>query len=92
MSQNTLSIMNLHKEMINVIPENQKALIYDLNVFINKLQEEKRPQKYYIEKHVYVSYLHVLFNHLPKRQLVNSDPNWMWDCQEVFSNSYNFKP
>lgn len=88
MAETTLSIMDVHKEMINIIPENQKALICDLNVFINKLHEEKRPQKYYIEKHVYVSYLHVLFKHLPKRQLINSDPNWMWDCQEVFSKSY----
>ena len=89
MTQKTLSIMDAHRAMIKVIPEKQKELICDLHIFINKLQGENRPQKYYIEKHVYVSYLHVLFKHLPKRQLVNSDPNWMWDCQEVFSKSYN---
>ena len=85
----TLSIMDAHKKIINIIPGTQKALLCDLNVFINKLHGEKRPQKYYIEKHVYVSYLHVLLKHLPRRQLVNSDPKWMWDCQELFSISYN---
>ena len=85
----TLSIIDAHKNIINIIPETQKVLISDLNIFIQKLQEEKRPQKYYIEKHVYVSYLHVLLKHLPRRQLVNSDPNWMWDCQEIFSKFYN---
>jgi hypothetical protein len=89
MAQNTLSIMDTHKEILKIIPDNQKVLIYDLNVFINKLQQEKRPQKYYIEKHVYVCYLHVLLKHLPKRPLLNSDPNWMWESQEVFSKSYN---
>ena len=85
----TLSIIDAHKNIINIIPETLKVLISDLNIFIQKLQEEKRPQKYYIEKHVYVSYLHVLLKHLPRRQLVNSDPNWMWDCQEIFSKFYN---
>ena len=85
----TLSIIDAHKNIINIIPETQKVLISDLNIFIQKLQEDKRPQKYYIEKHVYVSYLHVLLKHLPRRQLVNSDPNWMWDCQEIFSKFYN---
>jgi len=89
MTQRTLSIMDAHREIIKVIPENKRELICDLNIFIKNLHGEERPQKYYIEKHVYKSYLHVLFKHLPKRQLVNSDPNWMWDCQEIFSNSYN---
>ena len=66
-----VSIIDAHKEIIKVIPEKQKALIGDLHVFINKLQNEKRRPKYLIEKHVYVSYLGVLLEHLPRRPLVN---------------------
>ena len=84
-----VSIIDAHKEIIKVIPEKQKALICDLHVFINKLQQETRRPKYFTEKHVYVSYLDVLLEHLPRRPLLNSDPNWMWDCQEVFSKSFN---
>ena len=84
-----LSIIDTHKAIINVVPENQNHLLDDLCNFITKLKEEKRPEKYYTEKHVYVSYLHVLLRHLPKRQLNNSDPSWMWNCQEVFSSSFN---
>jgi hypothetical protein len=84
-----LSIIDTHKAIINVVPENQNHLLDDLCNFITKLNEEKRPQKYYTEKHVYVSYLHVLLTHLPKRKLNNSDPSWMWNCQEVFSSSFN---
>jgi hypothetical protein len=84
-----VSIIDAHKEIIKVIPEKQKTLLGDLEIFINKLQNEKRQPKYLTEKHVYVSYLDVLLEHLPRRPLVNSDPNWMWDCQEVFSNSFN---
>ena len=89
MMSQSLSIVDTHNAIINVVPETQKQLLDDLCNFISKLNEEKRPQKYYTEKHVYVSYLHVLLRHLPKRQLKKSDPNWMWDCQEVFSSSFN---
>jgi hypothetical protein len=84
-----VSIIDAHKEIIKVIPEKQKALLSDLEIFINKLQQEKRRSTYLTEKHVYVSYLDVLLEHLPRRPLLNSDPNWMWDCQEVFSKSFN---
>jgi hypothetical protein len=60
-------------------------LISDLIKFINTLQ--KRPSKYLIERHNYVSYLNVLLKHLPNRSLKLSDPEWMWNCQEVFSSS-----
>ena len=84
-----LSIIETHKAMLDVIPTGNTKLIQDLSIFIVKIQDEKRPQKYYIEKHVYTDYLHVLLKHLPKRQLINSDPIWMWNCQEIFSNSFN---
>jgi hypothetical protein len=83
-----VSIIDAHKEIIKVIPEKQKTLLGDLEIFINKLQQEKRQPKYLTEKHVYVSYLDVLLEHLPNRPLLNSDPNWMWDCQEAFSKSF----
>jgi hypothetical protein len=86
---NPVSIIDAHSEIIKVIPEKQKALINDLQIFINKLHDEKRRPKYLTEKHVYVSYLNILLEHLPNRPLANSDPNWMWDCQEAFSNSFN---
>jgi len=71
--------------MIKVIPETQRELISDLIKFINTLL--KRPQKYLIERHNYISYLNVLLKHLPNRPLKLLDPEWMWNCQEVFSSS-----
>jgi adenylate kinase len=79
------SIIETHNDMIKVIPETQCELIADLIKFINTLQ--KRPQKYLMERHNYVSYLNVLLKHLPNRPLKLSDPDWMWNCQEVFSSS-----
>jgi adenylate kinase len=79
------SIIDTHNQMIKVIPETQRELIADLIKFINTLQ--KRPSKYLMERHNYVSYLNVLLKHLPNRPLKFSDPDWMWNCQEVFSSS-----
>jgi adenylate kinase len=79
------SIIDTHNQMIKVIPETQRELIADLIKFINTLQ--KRPSKYLMERHNYVSYLNVLLKHLPNRPLKFSDPDWMWKCQEVFSSS-----
>ena len=84
-----LSIIEAHNLIINVIPANQKQLIADLLIFINKLKSENHELSYYTKKHVYIDYLHVLLCHIPKRKLLNSDPKWMWDCQEIFSNSFN---
>lgn len=84
-----LSIIETHKAILNVIPLDKKQIINDLTTFINKLEEQKRPPYYYTQKHVYIDYLHILLEHIPKRELVNSDPDWMWNCQEVFSNSFN---
>ena len=86
---NPVSIIDAHTEIIKVIPEKQKALLCDLQIFINKLHDEKRRPKYLTEKRVYVSYINILLEHLPNRPLTNSDPNWMWDCQEAFSKSFN---
>jgi adenylate kinase len=63
------SIIETHNEMIKVIPETQMQLISDLIKFINTLQ--KRPSKYLMERHNYVSYLNVLLKHLPNRPLKN---------------------
>jgi hypothetical protein len=79
------SIIDTYNEMIKVIPENKRELITDLNNFIYKLQT--KPPKYLTARHNYVSYLNVLLKHLPNRPLKLSDPDWMWDCQEVFSSS-----
>ena len=84
-----LSIIDAHNLIINVIPANQTQLICDLLIFINQIKGENRELSYYTKKHVYTEYLHVLLRHIPRRKLLNSDPKWMWDCQEIFSNSYN---
>ena len=84
-----LSIIETHKAMVNVIPQDKTNLINELTTFINKLEEQKRPPYYYSQKYVYTDYLHILLKHIPKRELDNSDPDWMWNCQEVFSNSFN---
>jgi hypothetical protein len=79
------SIIDTHNEMIKVIPENKNQLIDDLNEFIDSLKNQKENKLK--TKEIYTSYLHVLLKHIPKRALKNSDPDWLWNCQEIFSYS-----
>lgn len=81
------SIIETHNEMLKVIPTDKRELITDLNVFINQLQTTKDTQIYLKTKHIYSSYLRVLWRHVPNRPLKLSDPDWIWNCQEVFSSS-----
>jgi hypothetical protein len=79
------SIIETHNEILKVIPENKSELIRDLNDFVNTL--DKMIPNYVITRATYSSYLRVLLKHLPNRPLKLSDPDWMWNCQEVFSSS-----
>jgi hypothetical protein len=79
------SIIETHNEILKVIPKNKSELIYDLEQFVNTL--DKFVLNYLITRAAYSSYLRVLFKHLPNRPLKLSDPDWMWNCQEVFSSS-----
>lgn len=81
------SIIETHNEMLKVIPQNKRELISDLNEFIDQLQTTKNPQIYLATKLIYNSYLRVLWKHVPNRPLKLSDPDWIWNCQEVFSSS-----
>jgi hypothetical protein len=78
------SIIDTHNEILKVIPENKNQLINDLSEFINKLETNT---KNFTKKYIYSDYLRVLLKHIPNRPLKLSDPDWMWNCQEVFSNS-----
>lgn len=78
------SIIDTHNEMLKVIPENKTQLISDLIEFINKLETNS---KNFTKKYIYSDYLRVMLKHIPNRPLKISDPDWMWNCQEVFSNS-----
>ena len=79
------SIIETHNEILKVIPENKSELIRDLNDSVNTL--DKMIPNYVITRAAYSSYLRVLLKHLPNRPLKLSDPEWMWNCQEVFSSS-----
>jgi hypothetical protein len=81
------SIIETHNEMLKAIPQNKRELISDLNEFIDQLQTTKNPQIYLATKSIYNSYLRVLWKHVPNRPLKLSDPDWIWNCQEVFSSS-----
>lgn len=79
------SIIDTHNEMLKVIPENKIQLTFDLIQFINKV--ETYSKNILTTKHVHSDYLRVLLKHIPNRPLKLSDPDWMWNCQEVFSCS-----
>ncbi len=81
------SIIETHNEMLKVIPAVHRKLITDLNGFIDQLQKTKKPQIYLEIKSIYNDYLRVLWKHVPNRPLKLSDPDWIWNCQEVFSSS-----
>jgi hypothetical protein len=81
------SIIETHNEMLKAIPQNKRELIADLNNFIDQLQTTKNPQIYLETKQIYNNYLRILWKHVPNRPLKLSDPEWIWNCQEVFSSS-----
>jgi hypothetical protein len=85
------SIIDTHNEMLKVIPEYQKQLIFDLIEFIKNLETNSNNRvtntKMFTKKHIYSDYLRVMLKYIPNRPLKLSDPDWMWNCQEVFSNS-----
>lgn len=79
------SIIETHKEMLLVIPEDQVELINSLNQFIYSVRNYS--QESLKSKLLYIRYLYKILDHIPNRPLVNSDPTWMWNCQAVFSGS-----
>jgi hypothetical protein len=78
------SIIETHNEILKVIPFTHRELIDNLDQFINTL--DNFVPNYSITRAAYSSYLRVLLKHLPNRPLKLSDPDWMWNCQEVFSS------
>jgi len=79
------SIIDTHNEMLKVIPTDKRELIADLSEFIYKCCNNK---PIYLEtRSIYSDYLRVLWKHVPNRPLKLSDPDWIWNCQEVFSSS-----
>ena len=79
-----LSILETHVQILGVIPASKTQLIDQLCAFVNTVQPRHADKKY-----TYSDYLHILLNHIPQRPLSNADPNWMWDCQEVFSRGFH---
>ena len=78
-----LPIGEAHANIIQTIPPHKKALIDELENFIIITKNRKTDQN------LYSQYLRVILKHMPQRPLVNKDPDWMWNCQEAFSNSFN---
>jgi len=77
-----LPLTELHSLVIQTIPIHRKNLIEDLE---NILSVKNKPT----DKKIYTQYLRVILKHIPQRELKNKDPEWMWICQEVFSDSFN---
>lgn len=77
------SIIEMHKEMLDHIPEDKVELINSLNQFIYSIRNYSEDSLK--SKLLYTRYLYKMLDHIPKRPLVNSDPTWMWNCQAVFS-------
>ena len=79
------SIIETHNEMLKVIPTDKREIIADLNKFIDQCYN-KTPI-YLATRSIYSDYLQILWKHVPNRPLKLSDPDWIWNCQEVFSSS-----
>jgi hypothetical protein len=79
------SIIDTHNKIIQIIPENQINLIDDLIKFIKS--NKTRSLQYLTSKLIYIEYLHILLKYMPNRPLKNYDPEWMWNCQDIFSSS-----
>ena len=79
------SIIDTHNKIIQIIPENQINLIDDLIKFIKS--NKTKSLKYLTSKIIYIDYLNILLKYLPNRPLKNYDPEWMWNCQDIFSSA-----
>lgn len=79
-----LPITETHNNIICVIPKCHKQLINDLESYIIKVTPRHSDKKY-----TYKEYLRILLTHMPNRPLKNKDPQWMWDCQELFSSGFH---
>jgi hypothetical protein len=79
------SIIDTHNKIIQIIPENQINLIDDLIKFIKS--NKTKSLKYLTLKIIYIDYLNILLKYLPNRPLKNYDPEWMWNCQDIFSSA-----
>ena len=79
------SIIDTHNKIIQIIPENQINLIDDLIKFIKS--NKTRSLQYLTSKIIYIDYLNILLEYLPNRPLKNYDPEWMWNCQDIFSSA-----
>ena len=80
---NCIPLIEAHTKIVQIIPVTQKNLIADIEEFM--VVKKNIPS----DKMLYSEYLRVLLNHMPRRILRNSDPDWMWQCQEIFSNSFH---
>jgi hypothetical protein len=80
----SLPILEVHSQIIKVIPSIEKKLISDLSIFILTVSPTNCNKKL-----VYEKYLRILLKYMPQRILQNSDPQWMWSCQEIFSYSFS---
>ena len=91
------SIIDTHHKIIQIIPENQINLIDDLIKFIKS--NKTKSLQYLTSKLIYIEYLHILLKYIPSerldnakhyrpnRPLKNLDPEWMWNCQDIFSSA-----
>jgi hypothetical protein len=79
------SIIDTHNKIIQIIPENQINLIDDLIKFIKS--NKTRSLQYLTSKIIYIDYLNILLEYIPNRPLKNYDPEWMWNCQDIFSSA-----
>jgi hypothetical protein len=80
---NCIPLIEAHNKIMQVIPVTQKNLITDIEEFM--ITKKNVPS----DKMLYSNYLQVLLRHMPPRLLRNSDPEWMWKCQEIFSGSFH---
>lgn len=80
---NCIPLIEAHAKIVQAIPVTQKTLITDIEEFM--ITRKNMPS----DKMLYSNYLQVLLRHMPPRLLRNSDPDWMWKCQEIFSSSFH---
>lgn len=78
-----LSLIEAHTKIIKTIPTHRKSLIEDLELFM--INAKNKPT----DKNLYTQYLRIILKYVPKRELTNKDPEWMWNCQDAFSSSFN---
>ena len=80
-------IIDVHNNIIKVIPETETDFIKELQQFIDANIWNKAPE-ITSSSEVYIPYFNILFKYIPNYfELNEGDEQWMIECRDIFAGN-----